>query len=57
MSMPFNMLTFEELAEGAASLPPPTYESLANLAGVKLGCIGEGWMFANLVTTVVGRRP
>ena len=51
MPMPFNMLTVGEPAERALPLPLPTYETLANLAGVKPGSIGGGWMLANLETS------
>ena len=54
MSTPFNKLTFEEPAEGAPPLPPPTYESLANFVRVKPGSIGRVGHLINW--KLVGRR-
>ena len=51
LSTPSNKPTFEEPTNGNLLLPLPTYDSLANFAGVKLGSIDGNWMFANLETS------
>ena len=48
MSNALNKPTLLAAAKREEPLPPPTYQALANLAGVKRGSIGENWVNENL---------